>query len=61
MEIRKDMRHGLDVHAEWYHRIRLEALRAEGKRLRDELRRRGLDPALVLLQAQQMREEQAQN
>lgn len=43
----------LDLHAELYHRMRIEALRAEGTRLRHELRQRGADPISILLQAQQ--------
>jgi uncharacterized protein YjaG (DUF416 family) len=55
MKARKDMHEELDVHAELYHRTRIEALRAEGERLRHELRRRGVDPTLILLEAQQAR------
>ncbi len=53
MKRSKDTTEKLDLHAEWYHRFKLDALRAEGERLRDELRRVGLDPALVLMKAQQ--------
>lgn len=49
----KDISQKLDLHAEWYYRCKLDALRAEGERLRYELRRLGLDPARVLMQAQQ--------
>ena len=51
----------LDVHAELYHRNKLEELRAEGNRLRHELRRRGADPATILLKAQQQRGEAQSN
>ncbi len=57
MKARKQMYEGLDVHAEVYHRHKIEALRIEGERLRDELRRRGLDPTMVLLEAYQSRVE----
>ena len=53
MKARKQTHETLDVHAEMYHRIKIEALRAEGTRLRHELRRRGADPATILLEAQQ--------
>ncbi|HTD67087.1 MAG TPA: hypothetical protein VK846_11220 [Candidatus Limnocylindria bacterium] len=52
MKRRNDIRQQLDLHAEWYHRLKLDALRAEGERLRHELRRLGLDPASILMQAQ---------
>jgi hypothetical protein len=39
------------LHADFYHRQKIEAARAEGERLRRELRERGLDPGLVLVQA----------
>ena len=61
MKARKDMPDELDVHAELYHRNKLEALRAEGNRLRHELRRRGADPAMILLEAQQQRGEAQSN
>jgi hypothetical protein len=49
MKARKDMQTKLDFHAELYHRTKMEALRAEGLRLRHELKMRGADPALILL------------
>jgi hypothetical protein len=61
MKARKDMHEELDVHAELYHRNKLEELRAEGNRLRHELRRRGADPAMILLEAQQDRNESQSN
>ena len=39
------------MHADFYHRQKIEAARAEGERLRRELREQGLDPALVLIEA----------
>ena len=60
MKILNDMRRRLDLQAEWHHRTKLEALRAEGERLRHELRRHGLDPTSILVQARQTRP-QAQN
>ena len=51
----------LDVHAEVYHRHKIEALRVEGERLRDELRRRGLDPTMILLEAHQGRRSDERN
>lgn len=45
----------MNLHAEVYHRAKLDALRAEGERLRRELRRRGVDPSAVLSQARQPR------
>jgi hypothetical protein len=39
------------LHADFYHRQKIEAARAEGERLRRELRERGVDPGLVLVQA----------
>jgi len=59
MKIRK--RPNFDLQAEWYHRLKLEALRAEGERLRHELRRRGLDPASILTELRERRGPQPQN
>jgi hypothetical protein len=56
MKIRKQMHGRLDLHAEWYHRSKIAALRAEGERLRHELRRQGMDPALILKTQQSRRE-----
>jgi hypothetical protein len=53
MNNRKDKAN--DLHAELYHRTKIDAVRAEGQRLRHELRRHGLDPALILLAEQQRR------
>jgi len=39
------------LHADFYHRQKIEAARAEGERLRRELRQQGVDPALVLIKA----------
>ena len=61
MKARKQMYDTLDVHAEVYHRHKIEALRAEGERLRNELRRRGVDPTIILSQAHQGRRAQEQN
>ena len=61
MKARKDMHEELDVHAELYHRNRIEALRAEGSWLRHELRRRGADPTMILSEAQQGRRESEGN
>lgn len=61
MKGRKQMYEALDVHAEVYHRHKIEALRAEGERLRDELRRRGLDPTMILLEAHQGRRTEERN
>ena len=58
MKARKQMYEALDVHAEVYHHHKIEALRVEGERLRDELRRRGVDPTMVLLEAHQDRAEE---
>jgi hypothetical protein len=55
MKARKHINGRRDLHAEVYHRTKLEALRAEGERLRHELRRRGIDPASILMGAQPMR------
>jgi len=55
MKIRKERHETLDLHAELYHRMKIDALRAEGTRLRHELRQRGVDPAMVLLEARQQR------
>ena len=59
MKIRKQLT--FDLQAEWYHRLKLEALRAEGERLRHELRRRGLDPTSILSEVRQRRGPQPQN
>jgi len=61
MKARKQMYDTLDVHAEVYHHHKIEALRAEGERLRDELRRRGIDPTMILLEVHQSRQTQEQN
>ena len=53
----EQMHEVLDVHAEVYHRHKIDALRAEGERLRDELRRRGVDPTHVLSEVRQSRPE----
>jgi hypothetical protein len=55
MKSREQMHEALDVHAEVYHRRKIEALRAEGQRLRHELRRHGVDPTEVLNEARQTR------
>jgi hypothetical protein len=55
MKARKRLHEELDLHAELYHRTKIEALRAEGMRLRHELRQRGVDPATILLHARQQR------
>ena len=39
------------LHADFYHHQKIEAARAEGERLRRELRERGVDPGLVLVEA----------
>ena len=49
------MHEELDVHAEMYHRTKIDALRAEGERLRAQLRQRGVDPTLILHEAQRAR------
>lgn len=49
---------GTNVHAELYHRTKLEALREEGERLRRELRQRGVDPTAILTEARQARQMQ---
>jgi len=54
MKARKQKHGRLDLHAELYHRSKIAALRAEGERLRHELRRHGMDPSLVLLKTQQL-------
>ena len=51
----------MDVHAEVYHRHKIEALRVEGERLREELRRRGVDPTMILLEAHQNRRGEERN
>ena len=61
MKARKDTTEELDVHAELYHRNKLEELRAEGNRLRHELRRRGADPAMILMEAQRDQGESQSN
>ena len=40
-----------NVHAEVYHRQKIDAAREEGERLRRELLLRGIDPSSVLMQA----------
>jgi hypothetical protein len=55
MKAREPMHEVLDVHAEVYHRHKIDALRAEGERLRHELRRRGVDPTHVLSEVHQSR------
>lgn len=39
------------LHAEFYHLKKIEEARAEGERLRRELRERGIDPVTVLIEA----------
>ena len=51
MKARKETHEMIDVHAELYHRNKIEALRAEGERLRKELILRGVDPGYVLVEA----------
>ena len=53
MKARKQNHGRLDLHAEVYHRNKIAALRAEGERLRHELKRQGADPALILLKMRQ--------
>lgn len=36
------------LHADFYHRQQIESLRAEGERLRRELRLRGVNPSEIL-------------
>jgi hypothetical protein len=55
MNAREERPEEIDVHAEVYHRHKIEALRAEGERLRNELRQHGVDPTHILLQAQERR------
>jgi hypothetical protein len=55
MKARKQLNGRLDLHAELYHRTKVDALREEGERLRRELRRRGVDPAIVLMEARRSR------
>jgi hypothetical protein len=55
MKARKQFVGPMNLHAELYHRAKLDALRAEGERLRHELRRRGVDPAAILSQARPSR------
>lgn len=59
MKVYEPMHEVLDVHAEVYHRHKIDALRAEGERLRHELRRRGIDPTHILMEARQARVESA--
>ena len=61
VKARKNIHERLDLHAELYHRHKIEALRAEGERLRHELRRRGVDPTLILHQVEQTRRGAEQN
>ena len=61
MKVRKQMYETMDVHAEVYHRHKIEALRVEGQRLREELRRRGVDPTMILLEAHQHRSAEERN
>jgi hypothetical protein len=52
MKARRDtLRKTTALHAEFYHRQKIAALKAEGERLREELRLKGVDPATVLVQA----------
>lgn len=52
MKARRDtLRKTAAIHADFYHRQKLEAVKAEGERLRRELRQLGIDPALVLIEA----------
>lgn len=55
MNSREYIHEVLDVHAEVYHQHKIHALRAEGERLRDELRRRGVDPGHILSEARETR------
>jgi len=61
MKVRKHTNGRLDLHAELYHRTKVEALRAEGERLRHELRRRGVDPASILTEARHSQQAQTRN
>jgi hypothetical protein len=61
MKARKDMHERPDLPAELYHRDRIEALRAEGDRLRAELRQCGVDPTLIIHAAKQSRRGTRQN
>ena len=61
MKARKDMHEKPGLHAEWYHRDRIEELRAEGERLRHELRRCGIDPSTILHAVKQSRRDTRQN
>jgi hypothetical protein len=57
MKARRDtLRKATALHADFYHRQKIAVLRAEGERLRQELRQRGVDPALVLIEADLSRE-----
>jgi len=52
MRVRRDtLAKATALHADFYHRQKIAALRAEGEQLRRELRQRGIDPAAVLVQA----------
>jgi hypothetical protein len=52
MKARRDtLRKATALHADFYHRKKLELAREEGERLREELRQRGIDPATVLIDA----------
>jgi hypothetical protein len=55
MRTRNIRRREADLHAEVYHQSKIAKLREEGEYLRRELRQRGIDPAIVLLEAQQRR------
>ena len=51
MKARRDtLRKATALHADFYHQQKIAALRAEGEKLRRELRDRGVDPATVLVQ-----------
>jgi hypothetical protein len=39
------------LYADFYHRSKIEAARAEGERLRQQLREMGVDPGAVLVEA----------
>lgn len=52
MKARRDtLRKAAAIHADFYHRQKIAAVKAEGERLREELRRLGVDPAMVLIEA----------
>jgi hypothetical protein len=61
MKARKETYEKPDLHAELYHRNKIEALRREGERLRHELRRFGVDPTSILHAVKQWRRGSRQN